>query len=105
MIGQKFVDIVKVREYLEDGFKNGQITNLTALQANKKATRLSHMDTSNRKEEEVCMVTTTHMQSDPQRKYQNPYVNQKKFPRPNFRKDLNVFAPLRECKTKLYERL
>ena len=51
------------------------------------------------------MVTTTRMRPASQRKYQNHNVNQKKFPRPKFRKAPKVFTPLRESQTQLYERL
>ena len=34
MMGQKFVEIVKVGEALEDGFKTGKLTKLTALRYN-----------------------------------------------------------------------
>ncbi|KAH0739685.1 hypothetical protein KY290_038390 [Solanum tuberosum] len=105
MMGQKFVEIVKVGEALEDGFKTGKVTNLTALRANGKATRISDIDISKGKEEEVSVVMATHMWSAPQRKYRNHNFNQKKFPRANFRKASKVFTPLRESQTQLYERL
>lgn len=97
MIGQKFVEIVKVGEALEDGFKTGKVTNLIALQANDKATRISEMIMSKgEEEEEVSMVMATHKRFTPLKKYRNHNVNEKKFPRPNFRKAPKVFTPLRE---------
>ncbi|KAK4731975.1 hypothetical protein R3W88_024963 [Solanum pinnatisectum] len=105
MMGQKFVEIVKVGEALEDGFKTGKITNLIALRANDKATRISEMNMLKGEEEEVSVVTATHKRSTPQKKYQNHNVIEKKFPRPNFRKAPKVFTPLRESQTQLYERL
>ncbi|KAK6793646.1 hypothetical protein RDI58_007099 [Solanum bulbocastanum] len=77
MMGQKFVEIIKVGEALKDGFKTRKVTNLTTLRANGKATKISVMDISKGKEEEVSMVTTTHMRSSSQRKYRNHNVNQK----------------------------
>ncbi|XP_010314117.2 uncharacterized protein [Solanum lycopersicum] len=53
MMGQKFVEIAKVGEALEDGFKTGKITKLTALRSNGKSTRISDMDKSKGKMEEV----------------------------------------------------
>ncbi|XP_049358805.1 uncharacterized protein LOC125823469 [Solanum verrucosum] len=105
MMGQKFVEIVKVGEGLEHSFKIGKITNLIALRANDKAIRISDMDMSKGKEEAVFVVTATQMWSAPQRKYQNRNVNQKKFARPNFRKAPKVFTPLRESQTQFYETL
>ncbi|KAK4710109.1 hypothetical protein R3W88_004622 [Solanum pinnatisectum] len=105
MMGQKFVETVKVGEALEDGFKTGKVTNLIALRVNDKATIISEMNKSKGEEEEVSMVTSTHKWSTPQKKYQNHNVNEKKFPRPNFRKAPKVFTPLRESQTQLYERL
>ncbi|KAK4734147.1 hypothetical protein R3W88_008408 [Solanum pinnatisectum] len=99
MMGQKFVEIVKVGEALGDGFKTGKVTNLIALRANDKATRISEMNMSKGEEEEVSMVTATHKRSTPQKKYRNHNVNEKKFPRPNFRKAPKVFTPLRESQT------
>ena len=105
MMGQKFVEIVKVGEALEDGFKTGKLTKLTTLQSNGKSTRISDMDKSKGKVEEVSMVTATRIRPASQRKYQNHNVDQEKFPRPKFRKDPKVFTPLRESQTQLYERL
>ena len=105
MMGQKFVEIVKVGEALEDGFKTGKITNLTALRSNGKSTRISDADKSKGKMEEVSMITATHMRSASQRKYQNHNANQEKFPRPKFRKAPKVLTLLRESQTQLYERL
>ena len=56
------------------------------------------MDISKGKAEDLCMVTTTHMRSASQRKYQNHIVNRKKIPRPNIRNDPKVFTRLRESK-------
>ena len=92
-------------EALEDGFKIGKITKFTALRSNGKFTRISDMDKSKGKVEEVSMITATHMKSSSQKKYQNYNVNQEKFPRPKFRKAPKVFTPLRESQTQLYERL
>ncbi|XP_069150940.1 uncharacterized protein [Solanum lycopersicum] len=105
MMGQKFVEIVKVGEALEDGFKTGKLTKLTALRYNGKSARISDMDKSKRKLAEVSMITATHRRSDSKREYQNHNVNQEKFPRPKFRKAPKVFTPLRESQTQLYERL
>ncbi|XP_069152548.1 uncharacterized protein [Solanum lycopersicum] len=105
MMGQKFVEIVKVGEALEDGFKTGKLTKFTALRSNGKFTTISDMDKSKGKVEEVSMITATHMKSASQKKYQNYNVNQEKFPRPKFRKAPKVFTPLRESQTQLYERL
>jgi len=105
MMGQKFIEIVKVGDVLEDGFKTRKLTKLTALQSNGKSTRISDMDKSKGKVEEISMVTATCMRPASQRKYQNHYVNQKKFPRPKFRKTPKVFTPLRKSQTQLYERL
>ncbi|XP_049357540.1 uncharacterized protein LOC125822197 [Solanum verrucosum] len=105
MMGQKFVKIVKLGEVLEDGFKTGKVTNLTALRASDKPTKISGVNTSKGKVEEVYAVTVTHMQSALQRRHQNHNVNQKRFPRPNFRNPPKVFTPLRESQTQLYERL
>ncbi|KAH0682534.1 hypothetical protein KY289_020286 [Solanum tuberosum] len=105
MMGQKFVEIVKVGKALEDGFKTRKVTNLTAWQANGKATRISDMDISKGKDEDVYVIMATYMSSASQRKYQNHNVNQKKFPHPNFRKATKVFTPIRESQTQLYERL
>ena len=105
MMGQKFVKIVKVGKALEDGFKTGKLTRHTALRSDGKSARISDMDKSKGKVEEVSMITATHMRSASQRKYQNHNVNQGKFPRPKFRKAPKVFTPLRESQTQLYERL
>ena len=48
-------------EALEDGFKIGKITKFTALRSNGKFTRISDMDKSKGKVEEVSMMTDTHM--------------------------------------------
>ncbi|XP_069147185.1 uncharacterized protein [Solanum lycopersicum] len=82
MMGQKFVEIVKVREALEDGFKTGKLTKLTALRSNGKSARITDVDKSKGKVEEVSMITATHMRKAPK-----------------------VFTPLRESQTQLYERL
>ena len=74
MMGQKFVEIVKVGEAMEDGFKTGKLTKLTALQSNEKSTRISDMDKSKGKVEEVSMVTATCMRPASQREYQNHNV-------------------------------
>ena len=82
-MGQNFVEIIKVGDALEDGFKTGKITNVTALRANEKAAKTNYINISKGKEEEVSMVTTTHMRSlsAPQKKYQKQNVNdKKKFP-------------------------
>ena len=50
-------------EALKDGFKTGKVTNLTAFQSNGKATRISDIDTSKSKEDEIGMVTTTCIRS------------------------------------------
>ena len=105
MMGQKFVEIVKVGEALEDGFKTGKLTKLTALRYNGKSAGISDMDKSKGKLEEVSTITATHRMSDSKREYQNHNVNQEKFPRPKFRKAPKVFTPLRESQTQLYERL
>ncbi|KAK6794098.1 hypothetical protein RDI58_007551 [Solanum bulbocastanum] len=105
IVGQKFVEIVKVGKALKDGFKSEKVANLIALQANDKATRIRDMGMSKGKVEEVSVVTATHMQLAPQRKYQNHNVNQKKFSHPNFRKSPKVFILLRESQTQLYKRL
>ena len=96
---------VKVGEAIEDGFKTGRVTIFTALRANRRATRISDMDTSKGKVKEVCMVKTTHMQSASKKKYQNHNFDQNKFLLQNFRKAPKVFTPLRESQTQLYERL
>ena len=75
------------------------------MRSNGKSARISDMDKSKGKVEEVSMITATHMRSASQRKYQNYNVNQEKFPRPKFRKAPKVFTPLRESQTQLYERL
>ncbi|KAK4726767.1 hypothetical protein R3W88_031684 [Solanum pinnatisectum] len=77
IMGKKFVEIVKVGETLEDGFKTGKVTNLTALRVNGKASRISGMDISKGKEEEVSIVMATHMRSASQKNYRNYNVNQK----------------------------
>nr|XP_004240309.1 uncharacterized protein LOC101266943 [Solanum lycopersicum] len=105
MMGQKFVEIVKVGEALEDHFKTGKLTKHTALQSNGKSTRISDMDRPKGKVEEVSTITATHMRSASQKKYQNHNVSQEKFPRPKFGKAPKVFTPLRESETQLYERL
>ena len=101
MMGKKFVDIAKVGEALKDCFMTGKILNLTTLQANEKATRTNDMNISKEKAEKVSMVTTTHMWSSSQRKYQNHNVNEKKFPCSNPKE----FKPLKESQTQLYEGL
>ena len=88
-------------EPLEDGFKTGKLTKFTALRSNGKSTRISDMDKSKGKVEEVSMVTTTRMRPASHREYQNHNVNQKKISRPNFRKAPKVFTPLRESQTTL----
>ncbi|XP_069146885.1 uncharacterized protein [Solanum lycopersicum] len=105
MMGQKFVEIVKVGDALEDGYKIGKLTKLTALQSNGKSTRISDMGKSKEKVEEVSMVTATRMRPASQREYRKNNVNQKKFPHPKFKKAPKVFTPLRESQTQLYERL
>ena len=90
---------------MEDGFKTGKLTKFTALQSNGKSTRISDMDKSKGKMEEVSTVTATHVRSASQRKYRNHNVNQEKFPRPKFRKAPKVLTLLRESQTQLYERL
>ena len=45
---------------MEDGFKTGKLTKFTALRSNEKSTRISDMDKSKGKVEEVSMVMTTH---------------------------------------------
>ncbi|XP_010312908.2 uncharacterized protein [Solanum lycopersicum] len=105
MMGQKFVEIVKVGEALEDGFKTGKLTRFTALRSNGKSARITDTDKSKGKVEEVSVVTATHMRPAYQRKYQNHNTDQEKFPRPKFRKAPKVFTPLRESQTQLYERL
>ena len=105
MMGQKFVEIVKVGEALEDGFKTGKLTKFTALRSNGKFTRISDMDKSKGKVEEVSMITATLIWPTSQRKYQNHNVDQEKFPRPKFRKAPKVFTSLRKSQTQLYERL
>ena len=92
-------------EALEDGFKTGKLTRFTALRSNGKSARISDMDKSKGKVEEVSMITTTRTRSASQRKYQNHNANQEKFPRPKFKKAPKVFTPLRESQTQLYERL
>ena len=96
---------VKVGEAMEDGFKTGRVTIFTALRANRRATRISDMDTSKGKAKEVCMVKTTHMQSASKNKYQNHNFDQNKFLLQNFRKAPKVFTPLRESQTQLYEKV
>ena len=66
---------VKVGEAMEDGFKTGRVTIFTALRANRRATRISDMDTSKGKANEVGMVMDIHMRSASQRNYQNHNVN------------------------------
>ena len=105
IMGQQFVEIVKVGEALEDGFKIGKLTKLTALRSNGKSTRITDIDRSKGKVEEVSTITATYMRSASQRKYQSHNVNQEKFPRLKFRKTPKVFTPLRESQTQLYERL
>ena len=77
MMGQKFVEIVKVGEALEDGFKTEKLTKFTAFRSDGKSTRISDMDKSKGKVEEVSMVTATRMSPASQREYQNHNANQK----------------------------
>ena len=60
MMRQKIVEIVKVGEVLEDGFKIGRVTNITALRYNGKTTRICDIDTSKRKAEEVVWSSYSH---------------------------------------------
>ena len=46
---------------MEDGFKTGKLTKFTALRSNGKSTRISDVDKSKGKVEEVSMITATHM--------------------------------------------
>ena len=73
--GKKICRDYQSGEALEDGFKTGRITNFTILRANGKATRISDMDTSKGKANEVGMVMDIHMRSASQRNYQNHNVN------------------------------
>ena len=105
MMGQIFVEIVKVGEALEDGFRTGKLTKFTSLRSNGKSAKITDKDKSKGKVEEVSMITATYMRSASQRKYQSHTVTQEKCPRLKFRKTPKVFTPLRESQTQLYERL
>ena len=61
MMGQKFVEIVKVGEALEDCFKTGKLTKFTALRSNGKSARISDMDKSKGKVEEVSTIMATRI--------------------------------------------
>ncbi|XP_060170837.1 uncharacterized protein LOC132601789 [Lycium barbarum] len=74
MTGEKFTDLVKIGEALEEGIKSGRVTNFAALQETTKDIQSGTIGGSKKKREEVAAVMNIQERGPSQiHAYHNPY--------------------------------
>ncbi|XP_049397433.1 uncharacterized protein LOC125861619 [Solanum stenotomum] len=56
MMGQKFSELIRMGEAIEDGLKSGKVTSLTALQAANKSSPSITTEFTRKKKEDVCCI-------------------------------------------------
>ncbi|XP_049406297.1 uncharacterized protein LOC125869949 [Solanum stenotomum] len=69
MMGQKFVELVKMGDFIEEGVKSGKIQSMVSLQAASRAIQSSSIGGIKKKREDVSAVT--YQQGGPSHRYPN----------------------------------
>ncbi|XP_070057318.1 uncharacterized protein [Nicotiana tomentosiformis] len=65
MIGQKFPELVKMGDFLEEGIKSSKIQSMAALQAASKAIQFGSISSGKKKKEEVSAIVPYYQSSPP----------------------------------------